>query len=482
MYRSTFMGLNTALRGMLAQQTSLDTTGHNISNLSTEGYTRQRAELTTTTPWSSPSYMTQTTPGQVGTGVEVLRLERLRDAYIDTNMRQQLGRQASDQTTVNQLTQVESSFAEPNDGISKLTDSYYKTMQQVVATPADTAARQAFAEAADALTAGFRQLDTDLTNIQTQSDTRLNDDVVSINSITSNIASLNSDIAKAVVHGQQPNDLLDRRDLLMDSLSKLVNYTSTTAATGEVTITMGTTTPIALVDPTVAGGSTPITRTDLDTGFANGDISRGSVAADEQLWDPAGAAGTPGTGTIDTIRGRLDALVNTMVTVTNTQSAAGFDLTGAPGGNIFLAGGLTAATFSLDPANNIKTNPKLVAAASSWAGPGEPSNGQNFAAIAYTIRTQAQAGLGGSTMEGYYSQTVTGLGATAATAATNLSNSDVLVDMATSRRDSVSGVSLDEEMTNMLKFQHAYNASARVLTTMDEAIDTIINRMGKVGL
>jgi flagellar hook-associated protein 1 FlgK len=98
------------------------------------------------------------------------------------------------------------------------------------------------------------------------------------------------------------------------------------------------------------------------------------------------------------------------------------------------------------------------------------------------VRNANQVALGNSTFEAFYNQTVTGLGSMAQAAGNNLANSDVLVDMAKARRDAVSGVSLDEEMTNMLKFQHAYNASARVLTTMDDAIDMIINRMGRVGL
>src|SRR4051812_10707563 len=103
MYKSTFMGLNTALRGVLAQQAAMDTTGHNISNLSTEGYTRQRAELTASTPWSNASARSQVTPGQMGTGVEVVRIERLRDQFIDVNVRQQFGRQADSQALVEQL-------------------------------------------------------------------------------------------------------------------------------------------------------------------------------------------------------------------------------------------------------------------------------------------------------------------------------------------------------------------------------------------
>lgn len=113
MYKSTFMGLNTALRGVLAHQNALDVTGHNIANLNTQGYTRQRAEMSTTPPWSNSSAMSAVAPGQMGTGVEVLRIERLRDSFIDANVRQQFGRQADAQTLVEQLAQVEAAFQEP---------------------------------------------------------------------------------------------------------------------------------------------------------------------------------------------------------------------------------------------------------------------------------------------------------------------------------------------------------------------------------
>ena len=120
--------------------------------------------------------------------------------------------------------------------------------------------------------------------------------------------------------------------------------------------------------------------------------------------------------------------------------------------------------------------------------PGEPGNGGNFANILNNAtagnpaRRATQAALGNQTWENFYSTIITSVGAISETATRDLANADVLVDMATGRRDQVSGVSMDEEMSNMLRFQHAYNASARVMTTMDDALDTIINRMGRVGL
>lgn len=474
MYKSTFMGLNTALRGVLAHQNSLDVTGHNMANINTKGYTRQRAEMTVSPPWSNSSAMSATTPGQMGTGVEVLRIERLRDQFIDANVRQQFGRQADAQTLVDQMAQIESAFQEPGPtGLKALMNNFWSTMDAVASSPDAAGARQAFAEAANALAAGFRQVSSDLQNVQAQSDQRLNQTVSDVNGITQRIAQLNAEIKNAIEHSHQPNDLLDERDRLMDDLSKLVNFSSTENALGEVTITFGGAVPIVLVDPTSYQGSTAITRADLDTAFANGDLRSGRAHADEQLFNV----------TIPGYLAQIDNLAGSFVAGINAAHSAGFDLNGNPGGNIFDPAGVTAATIQLDPANNIALNARLVAAASSWTGAGgEPTNGTNLKTMLDTVRGAVQGPPLNQSWDGFYTSTITSIGAQAKTAARDMANSDVLVDMAIARRDQVSGVSLDEEMSNMLRFQHAYNASARVLTTMDESLDIIINRMGRVGL
>lgn len=477
MYKSTFMGLNTALRGVLAHQNALDVTGHNISNLSTDGYTRQRAEMVTAPSWSNSSALSATTPGQMGTGVEVLRIERLRDQYIDVNVRNQFGRQANQQALVEQLSQVENAFQEPGPtGLSALMNNYFSTMDAVASNPQSTSARQAFIEAGRALTQGFNQVASDLQAVASQSDLRLDQTVSEINSISQRIAQLNAEIRTAVERNHQPNDLLDERDRLMDGLSKLVNFSSTVNALGEVTITFPSSpTSIQLVDPTIPGGSSAIARADIDAAFNAGLLSGGRALADQTIWNPA-------TGIIngpDGFATRLDALVAEFVADMNTAHSAGFDLTGAAGTNLF--SGTTAASVSW-----ILSNPTGVAAADS--GPGEPGNGRNFQLIldgttpGSAARSATQVALGNQTWEQFYRTIVTSVGSQAETATRNLKNADVLVDMAMARRDQVSGVSLDEEMSNMLRFQHAYNASARVMTTMDDMLDMLINRMGRVGL
>lgn len=468
----TFFGMNTALRGLQAQQAALEVTGHNISNLNTDGYTRQRAEMVASPPWASPSWGTPTSPGQLGTGVNVESIERLRDGYVDRNVRQQLGNQSQQQTFVEQLGQLEGVMGEPGStGLSAKLSKFFTSLADVAQHPDDLAARQSFAQSANSLTVGLNQLSTNFTDIQTQSDVRLNDTVTQVNTITSQINALNVQIRDAIRGGLQPNDLLDRRDQALDQLSGLVNFTySETPGTLEVTATFGTATPITLVDGTL-NTTTPITRGDLDTAYTNGDLSSGRAYADENLF----------TTRIPALLTQLNDLAASIVNGVNTQNTAGFDLNGTAGGNIFDATATTAAAIRLDPANDIRTNPRLVAAASSWALPGEPGNGGNALALG-ALRSVIQGAPLNGTWEGFYGSFVAGLGGQSQAAQQSSSHADLLTDMATGRRTSTSGVSLDEEMTNMLRFQNAYNASARMMTTIDESIDILINRMGRVGL
>jgi flagellar hook-associated protein 1 FlgK len=406
--------------------------------------------------------------------VEVLRLERLRDAFIDANVRQQFGSQADAQAMVEQLSQVEAAFQEPGDnGLSKLFSDFWSTMDAVASNADSPGARQAFAEAANALAEGFNRVAADLQNVADQSNVRLDQTVTEVNDISSRVASLNKEIRNAIEHGQQPNDLLDERDRLMDDLSKLVNFTSTENAFGEVTITFPDTPSVAIVDPATTGGWTAITRANIDSAFTSGGLTRGRAHADEALLNTV----IPG------FAAQLDSLVASFVGGVNAQHALGFDLSGNAGGAIFDAAGVTAATIRLDPANNIRTNTSLIAAASSWTGAsGEPTNGRNFGTMLDTVRRTVQGPPLNATWDNFYTSTVTALGAQSATAQKNLKNADALVELATTRRDQVSGVSMDEEMSNMLRFQNAYNASARVMTAMDELLDQLINRTGRVGL
>ncbi len=473
MNTSTFLGLNTALRGLLANQMALDTTGHNIANVNTEGYSRQRVDTQTAAPLTTPSF-NGTVPGQLGTGVEVAQLARMRDNYIDATIRNQFGATGNHSTMTQSLQQVERIINEPSDqGIAAAMREMFGALDRVTTHPQDMSARSAFARAAEQLTQRFNQVSTQISAVQSQSDTRLNQTVTDINSITTQIATLNTSIRDATYMGMQPNDLLDKRDQLMDELSSKINFSYTTdSTTNEVTLTFGTATPINIVDPLASGGTTAITRADLDNAYGTGELTGGSAYADEHL----NITVLPGW------TAKLDDLVNSIVTSFNTQNAAGFDLTGASGGSIFDPAGITAATFALDPANNIVTDPSRIAAADSWNGSGEPGNGGNALLMA-AMRNTVQAPPINDSWEGYYSTiVVSGLGSQIQESQRSQDSAEASQAAMESRRNETSGVSIDEEMTNMLRFQHAYNASARILTALDDSLETIIHRMGRAGL
>lgn len=462
---SSFLGLNVAMRGLLAQQAALDTTSHNIGNINTEGYSRQRADLTAASPMSVAAF-NRIMPGQIGQGVEVLQIQRLRDQYVDRTMRSQIGLTSNLSTQLSALQAAGSVINEPSDsGLGAALRRFFGSLDDVAAHPSDVATRQVFLESARTLAAQFNQLNTNLSAISAESNERLDQTVADVNSLVSRIATLNSQIRDATQIGQQPNDLLDTRDRLMDQLASKVNFTYTTSATtNEVTITFGTATPINLVDPSAAGGMNAITRADLDAAYVAGDLTGGQGYADEHLL----------TTVIPGLITQLDDLASSIATAFNAQQAAGFDLTGAAGAAIFT--GVTAGSITVT-----SISAREIAAASSWSGAGEPGNNGNIMAM-LSLRSATQGAPLNDTWEGFYGAMVSGLGATTQSVENRLEDQMLVQDAIEARRQSTSGVNLDEEMTNMLRFQHAYNAAARVLTMFDESLDVLINRTGRVGL
>jgi flagellar hook-associated protein 1 FlgK len=462
----TFGGINTALRGLLAHQAALDVTSHNIANINTEGYTRQRATFETSVPLSFAA-MNMNMPSQLGTGVSLTGFERLRDTFMDSSLRTSMTSQGSSDGYVQSLDQLDGMLLEPSSsGLSALFNNYYSALNQLSQHPADMTARNAFVQSADVLAKGFNQLGVAMDDLLNQSDLRIDDDISQINEITAEIADLNESIRDLVNANQSPNDSLDRRDQLMDQLATLVNYTYTTdPTTQEVTITFA---GANLVDPTVAGGFNALDRATVDAAYTAGTLTGGHMFAHEDLWD-----GT--TGKIPAFIDQLDTLVSQFVGDMNTQHALGFDLGGVAGGDLFTAAGTTAATMSVD-ATILGDVTKVAAGAAAAVGDG----GNAIALLG--LKDGSIAGLGNQTYGQYYGQFVGDVGVMAATWQRRQTSNEALVAELQDRRAQTSGVSLDEEMSNMMRYQHAYNASARVMSAMDDILDTLINRTGRVGL
>jgi flagellar hook-associated protein 1 FlgK len=446
---STFFGLQTALSGILAQQRGLDVTTHNVANANTLGFSRQEAVMVASPAFLHPSVNTAGVPGQIGTGVDVTAYRRIRDAFVDVQLRAQSTRQGNYEARSDGLDQVELALAEPGDtGINSLLNRFWNAWQDVANAPENLATRQALVQAAGALTDGFRSLLSQLGTIQSQTAANVTATIDEVNSIGRQVLALNVQIANATAVGDTPNDLFDQRDLLVDRLVKLGNVSVTTSNLNAIDIVFAGAT---LVSGTIS--SQTLAESDLTS------LSSGKLAGLVGLRDTV----LPG------YTAQLDAIASALVTKTNATHQTGYDLNGIAGGAFFGAAGTTAATLAVDAA--IVAAPGRIAAAKA---PGEVGDA--------TVALQIAALRDDAALDTAYRQLVTTIGSDSEEAQRSLANATLLADALASRRDSISGVSLDEEMTNLMRFQRGFQASSRALSAMDEMIDTLVNRTGRVGL
>ncbi|MBM3677562.1 MAG: flagellar hook-associated protein FlgK [Actinobacteria bacterium] len=446
---STFFGLQTALSGILAQQRALDVTTHNIANANTVGYSRQEAVLVASPAFTMPGVSTGVQPAQIGTGVDVDQYKRVRDQFIDVQLRAQTMRQGYYEAASDGLEQVELALAEPSDtGLNALLHTFWNAWQDVSNNPESPSTRQALVQAGANLADAFHSLDSQLQTIAAQTGQNVTSTLAEANQLGGEIYGLNVQIANAIATGATPNDLLDQRDLLVDRLAQL----------GNVSVTKG---PLEVLDVTF-GGAALVTGTTSSATLTEPDLTSltsGRLAGLVNLRDTV----LPG------YRTSLDAIASSLVTQTNALHATGYDLSGSTGINFFAAGGTTAATIAVD--STVFGDPTRVAAASATGQPGDAG-----------IALQIAALRGSAGVDGAYTQLVTRIGSDARDANRALANATLLANSLANRRESVSGVSLDEEMSNMIRFQRGFQASARALNAMDELIDVIVNRMGRVGL
>jgi flagellar hook-associated protein 1 FlgK len=446
---STFFGLQTALSGILAQQRALDVTAHNVANANTVGFSRQEAQLVATPAYSYPGVSDDARPGMIGTGVDVQAYRRMRDAFIDVQLRAQAMRKGYHGATSDGLEQVELSFAEPSDtGVDALFQRFWNAWQDVANAPESLATRQALVQAASSLADAFHTVDSQLTTIGTQLAQNVTMTLDEVNQTGARILALNVQIANARATGNTPNDLFDQRDVLIDRLSELGNVTITTGALDVVDVAIGGAT---LVSGTAS--SATLVESDLTS------LSSGRLAGLITMRDT----------TLPSYRAGLDGIASALVTQVNALHTAGFDLSGATGIAFFAPTGTTAATIAV--AAGVAASPSLVAASVGAGQPGDATVALQIAAL----RSAAAIGTA-------YNQLVTRIGSETQEARRSLANAELLSDALHDRRDSVSGVSLDEEMTNLMRFQRGYQASARALSAMDEMIDVLVNRTGRVGL
>jgi flagellar hook-associated protein 1 FlgK len=463
---SGFSSLNTASTALRAQQRAIDVTGQNVANVNTDGYSRQRAELRSIGANTVPAI--HSTGNGVGGGVTADQVSRIRDAFLDS--RAQVEHATSARLTVESstLTQVEDAFGEPGTtGIQSMLAGMWSGFEAVANAPGNLAARSQLLERAGTLAAGVRTTSATLEQQWDGTRESLQALVSDVNSATDSIARLNEAIRSATQAGQPVNELSDQRDQLVLSLSDKIGATSSPADFGQVNVLVGGT--------SLVSGSTSLALR-----------LTGSTTARGAAGDPPAILTSPGNSVLrvdGTAAGQLAALSATLphyldeldgfatalAGAVNGQHRAGTDLDGVAGGDLFgSADGapLTAANFGVRI-----TDVRALAAASTPTASLDNSNADALSQLGLT-----------SGLDASYRQVITALGVNAAVSGRNVGIQAVVTAQVDRDRESVSGVSLDEEMTNMLAYQHGYQAAARMVTTVDEMLDVLINRTGRVGL
>lgn len=524
MMTSTFHGLETSRRALLTQQVALQTVGHNIANAATKGYSRQRVNLTTSIPYEAPAFRNSTMPGQIGTGVEYNSITRIRDSFLDLQFRRENQALAMWQVQQQTFQSIENLLNEPSDnGLRAVMDKFWNSLEVLNRDPSLLSARIDLIGAAVNLTDTLNSIDKGLNDITSDLESNIQAVTVQVNSLLEKIADLNALIKRIEGPGKNANDLRDQRDLLVDSLSELVDVNVTEMPDGSYTI--------AIAGMTVVEGNN-------------------AALVDESIAEQAASGKLAGyvqsMAEVERVRQQLNAMVNTLVTgdirvtlengyVTSREMTALNEVTLADG-TVIPAGqpipanstivtpvefvvqgfnGLHQLGYTLDgqtdipffvtedgstefTIGNIRLNPEVKNDTNKIAASGKyetqpdgtrttiRGNGDISFALTgvrdYVFTFPADmTNLSSGTIDDYFRAFIGDLGTRSNNATQNVKNSQDLTDSADMMRQQVSGVSLDEELADMIRFQHAYNAAARNMTTVDEMLDRIINQMGIVG-
>jgi flagellar hook-associated protein 1 FlgK len=453
---SSFYGLQTSLRGLLAQQRLLDTTGHNIANANTQGYSRQEAVLQASPALQIPSGTATGAGAHLGSGVDVATFRRVRDGFVDLQYRAQNTNLQDWAARSSALDQAEAALSEPGDnGINTQLSNFWDAWNDLAnaQAPDDQAAKQALVEAGQSLGDAFATVRAQMALVQQQTKAQY-DDLTrpasgsdpggEIAQTAKEIAALNDTIRRSITVGDTPNDLLDRRDLLLDKLSGYGQISVENRGDG----TIG----VSFVDTASSGTTYPIV-----------DGTAAAWTGPPASWSPGGqlggllAASDPATGIVQGYVDTLDGIAENIKTLVNGTYGTFFE-TGP---------GASAATLRVTDA--LAGNPRLITS-------GSGAEGSNDVALAVAaLRDHAD-------MDGAYRAFVAKVGAEVRSADRQQTNAQALTDAVENRRQSVAGVSMDEEMSNLVRFQRGYQASARAMSTMDEMLDVLINRTGRVGL
>lgn len=445
--------LHSAGSGMRVSQTSIQTASHNINNMNTPGYSRQRVEQKASSAYSYPGYNSKLGAGQLGTGVEATDVIRMRNTFYDFQFRSESHNYGEIGVKYEHYTNMEKIFNEPSDtSISASIANFFSSWQELSKNPTDVASKDIVVQNSKYLADKISNIKEKLDSLSSQADKKLDDDVKEINDMLNQLKELDKQIKIVQGSGKSPNDLMDEKDKILDDLSFKMNL-------GNDDIKEALEGGLSKVEITETGGKKQLTLT---------------------YGDPAKTKNIPADKISGEIQGSLE-MIDKVKEYSNslTELAKGV----AKGVNNVLNGrdinDTTALSddkkfFIVDDKNNplIKVNQDLV------ENPRNLNITTEIASNMYHLKDK-KIKIGNPeeelTMDKFYNNIVQKLGNETQEVIRNEKNQGKILKEIDNLRLNVSGVSLDEEMVSLIQFQHAYNASAKVISTIDSLLDVVIN-------
>jgi len=450
-----FGTMSTALSALQAEQGALEATTNNVANANTPGFSRQRAIMVESDPVVQGSL-------SFGTGVS-LQLQSLRDPILELRLNQETQQQGQLDAQVSAMQQIETMFSSDSGDLGSLMTSFFNSVDQLSTDPSSMPLRQGVLTAAGNMANGFRNTARNLQQQQSNIDLNVGQTVDQVNVLTKQIADLNGEISGMQNLSEDPSTFLDQRTNLIRQLSQLVDVA---VVQSDNSIAVTTSAGTALVEGQQSFNlSTQLSNTGVQEVMAQGaditsKISAGKLGGLIQVRDQ----------TIPSILGQLDTLAGGLSTALNAANRSGSDLTGTAGGALFTAPPASGTGAAADMTLLI-TDPSLLAASSDGT-PGSNGNLAKFTAVS----TQTIAS--GQTPTDYYANLVFQIGSDVSNGTAESDASNLILQQLQDQRASLSGVSLDEEAANLVRYQQSYSAAARVVSTLNDLLDTAVN-LGK---
>ncbi|WP_077369559.1 flagellar hook-associated protein FlgK [Anaerosalibacter sp. Marseille-P3206] len=467
----SFGGLYISISGLYANKKALDTISHNISNSNNPIYVRQSA-IHASNRYST----TQVGNMQMGTGVHVEEIRQIRDEFIDLRLRREMEIHGYWSATSDVLHEVEMIFNEQtNSGLQKVMSNFWDSWSELYQKPDSITMRGLVHESAVAFVETVNHIDTQLDNLQLNLNKKILNEVDEINNILEDVMFFNEKIKLGEGQGEniRANDFRDSRNELLDKLSEKLPITYYEKYTGEVVISLNGR------DLINGNYMNPLKIVKDNKGYGNIYWSDTNEKIDLQGKGELGGYIDARDEAVEKYRKSLNELVKTMADEINEvhKNGKSLDWDGKTNEEIefFIGSGgeINAA--------NIRVNPELgnfnkIAVSKS----GALGDGENIKDI-LKLRDEINKELKDMTFDNFYRDIISTLGVERNKARSITLNQEILIKQIEDRKGAISAVSLDEEMADMLKYQHSYIANSRVVNAIDEMVENIVNRMGIVG-